>query len=81
MLPASYAWQVHGWGAAAAVFLVLYALLVAAGWLTFFREWPFRWLVAARIALAALAFIVIGISAVEHCDVTLQNCRRAFFSN
>ena len=75
-VPAIYTWQVYGWPAALAVFVVVDLLLVALGWAYVLRDWSFRRLVLARSALVITAWLLIALSAAETCDPV---CRRLFW--
>lgn len=76
LIPASYAWQVYGWGTGLWVYLVTLVLLMALSWTFIVADWPFRWLVRARVALIILSIVAIGVSAMETCN--LDSCRRVF---
>jgi hypothetical protein len=77
-IPASYAWQVYGWGTGLVVYLVTFALLVGLSWTFIVTEWPLKWLVRARVALIVLSMIAVGVSAMETCSTDLSVCHRVF---
>jgi len=77
LLPALYAWQVHGWPIAAGVYVVMFIALVALGWTFLLRGWSFRWLKRARLVLILSAILAVAASAMEICT-TAGHCERVF---
>lgn len=76
LLPAVYAWQVHGWLSAIIVFCATGAAVVGLGYLFLLRSWPLRWLTFARAALIITIMVLVGLSAAEICDIGTGACTR-----
>ena len=64
LLPALYAWQIHGIEWAIGVYVIVRILLFVLGplfnWLVFMRGWSIRSYGWTRIGLIAFSFIMIG---------------------
>jgi hypothetical protein len=78
LLPAVYAWQVHGWVTALCLFMLVLILLALLGWTFIVREWSLRKLVWARTALILLSMAAVGVSAMEACNADGSTCHRVF---
>jgi hypothetical protein len=74
LIPAAYAWQVHGFASGAVVYLFVCLLIIALGWTFALRDWSFRWLIVARVTLILLSMVAIGISAMEICESPTLTC-------
>lgn len=77
-IPAGFAWQVYGWKAGLAVYLLLYFALIALSWARFYWDWSFRRLVWTRTVMLVLAYVLISISSMETCSPDLSVCRSVF---
>jgi hypothetical protein len=77
LLPALYAWQVHGWLIAGAVYVVMFLALVGIGWTFLLRGWSFKWLKRARIALILTGMLAVAASGMEICT-DAGRCERVF---
>lgn len=69
LFPGLYAWQVYGWMAGAAFYVVTFLLLVAAINVFGLAGWSYRWLVRTRTALILFAMAAIGLSAAQTCQI------------
>src|SRR5262245_9778702 len=79
LLPALYAWQVHGWPVAAGVYILVFAALVGLGWTFLLRGWSLKWLKRARIALILVGLVAVAASATRSAPA--QAIVRVLFAN
>lgn len=68
IIPAAYAWQLHGWGVGIASYAVTVLALAALGWTALLWGWPLRRLGWLRLGLLGLAMILIGAIGAQICD-------------
>lgn len=78
LLPAAYAWQVYGLGAGVAVYILLWVTLVALNYACVMRDWSPRRLRWSRGAVIVGAMLLIGLSAMENCNIEMSTCHRVF---